>query len=113
MCHLHQVLRAKLHALYLLQFDHMPLLLDVLEAADFTSSCSSVCVVHLLCRQARKLQEMFKALQQENEDLKRRLSGGGRSMPGGMLGAAGAGQLSGRTGQRSPFGAGAGTQMVS
>lgn len=72
--------------------------------------CPIDCAVLLLCRQARKLQEMFKALQQENDELKRRLGGGrggigGLSAPGNGLGSGG------RTGQRSPFGAGA--QMVS
>lgn len=40
------------------------------------------------CRQARKLQEMFQKVQQENEMLRR-----GRGAPGGQLGSAGGQQF--------------------
>eukprot|EP00878_Enallax_costatus_P041073 GHUV01047533.1.p1 GENE.GHUV01047533.1~~GHUV01047533.1.p1 ORF type:complete len:244 (+),score=91.17 GHUV01047533.1:291-1022(+) len=60
--------------------------------------------------QARKLQEMFKALQQENDELKRRLGGGGRGAIGGLSAPGNGLGSGGRTGQRSPFGAGA--QMI-
>lgn len=67
-------------------------------------------------RQARNLQDMFKQLQQENEELKRRLhvrgsmgaAVGGRGVMGGLHGGSGSG--SGR--HPSPFGGGP-TQMVS
>lgn len=55
---------------------------------------------------------MFKELQQENEELKRRLGGGGgRTVMTGNVISASNGQLSGRAGHRSPFGGG--TQLVS
>jgi hypothetical protein len=68
-----------------------------------------------LCRQTRKLQEMVKALQQENEDLKRRFACGGgcRSAgSGGGMHTAGGVQLSTSGRQPSPFGSGP-MQMVS
>jgi hypothetical protein len=67
------------------------------------------------CRQTRKLQEMVKALQQENEDLKRRFAcgGGGRSAgSGGGMHTANGVQLSTSGRQPSPFGSGP-MQMVS
>ena len=67
------------------------------------------------CRQTRKLQEMVKALQQENEDLKRRFAcgGGGRSNgSGGGMHTAGGVQLSTSGRHPLPFGSGP-MQMVS
>ncbi|KAF8067155.1 HEI10 [Scenedesmus sp. PABB004] len=61
--------------------------------------------------QTRKLQEMVKAVQQENEELKRRLAHatGGRASGGRLAHLGGSG---GRGAQQSPFGMGGPAQMI-